>query len=99
MAYAVITREADGAAPYAAGRAGLGRGGVARPVTGTAPARDPGELVRAIARGGYVAIVVASARAAAALEAARGGAVLPEVWAVGQATGRALEAAGIAAVV
>jgi uroporphyrinogen-III synthase len=99
MAYAVITREAEAAAPYAAALAGLGLEGVAMPVTRAAPPRDPGELARAIARGGHVAIVVASARAAEALGAARGGAALPEVWAVGPATGRALAAAGIAAVV
>jgi len=99
MAYAVITREADAAAPYAAALVALGLEGVAMPVTCTAPPEDPGELARAIARGGHAAIVVASARAAAALAAARGGAALPEVWAVGPATGRALAAAGIAAVV
>ena len=99
MAYAVITREADAAAPYAAALAALGLEGVAMPVTRTAPPEDPGELARAIARGGHAAIVVASARGAEALAAARGGAALPEVGAVGPATGRALAAAGIAAVV
>ncbi|HET7505290.1 MAG TPA: uroporphyrinogen-III synthase [Kofleriaceae bacterium] len=97
MAYAIITREADAAAPYAAALAPLGLEGLALPVTRTAPARDPEELVRAVERGGYAAIVVASARAAAALAAARGGAALPEVWAVGPATARALAAAGISA--
>jgi uroporphyrinogen-III synthase len=97
VAYAVITREAEAAAPYAAALAPLGLDGIALPVTRTAPARDPGELVRVLAAGGHAAIVVASARAAAALEAARGGAALPEVWAVGPATARALADAGIAA--
>jgi uroporphyrinogen-III synthase/uroporphyrinogen III methyltransferase/synthase len=100
VAYAVITREADAAAPYAAALAALGLEAVALPVTSTAPAGDPDELVRAVARGGYAAIVVASARGAAALDAARRGAALPEaceVWAVGPATARALAAAGIAA--
>ncbi|HEX7841955.1 MAG TPA: hypothetical protein VF469_31005, partial [Kofleriaceae bacterium] len=65
MAYAVITRDPEAAAPYAAALALLGLEAVALPVTRTAPAEDPGELVRAIARGGYAAVVVASARAAA----------------------------------
>jgi len=99
VAYAVITREADAARPYAMALAPLGLDAVALPVTQIAPARDPGELARAVAHGGYAAIVVASARAAAALQAARGGATLPEVWAVGPATARTLEAAGIAALV
>jgi len=72
---------------------------VAMPVTCTAPPRDPGELTRALERGGQVAIVVASARAAGALASLRGGAALAEVWAVGPATARALAEAGIAAVV
>ena len=97
MAYAVITRELDAAAPYAAALAALGLEAVALPVTSTVPAGDPGELARAVASGGHAAIVVASARAAAALAAARGAAALPEVWAVGPATARALAAAGIAA--
>lgn len=93
----MITREADAAAPYAAALAPLGLEGLALPVTRTAPALDPGELVRALAHGGYAAIVVASARAAQALQAARGPTPLPEVWAVGPATARALAAAGIPA--
>jgi len=99
VAYAVITREADAAAPYKAVLAPLGLEGIAMPVTRTAPARDPGELVRALAEGGYAAIVVASARAAVALQAARGQGALPEVWAVGPATARALTSAGIPALV
>ena len=97
MAFAVITREAGAAAPYAAVLARLGLQGIALPVTRAAPAHDPGELERALAHGGYAAIVVASARAALALQAARGDAALPEVWAVGPATARALAAAGIPA--
>jgi uroporphyrinogen-III synthase len=99
VAYAVITREAEAAAPYAAALAPLGLEAIALPVTQTAAARDPEELVQALARGGYAAIVVASARAAQAIQAARGGAVLPEVWAVGPATARALAAAGISPLV
>lgn len=95
MANAVITREADAAAPYIAALAPLGLDGVALPVTRTGPARDPGALGRALEAGGYAAIVVASARAAAALDAARGTTTLPEVWAVGEATARTLLAAGI----
>jgi uroporphyrinogen-III synthase len=95
VAYAVITRDADAAAPYAAALAALGLEGVALPVTQTAPARDPGELTRALERGGYAAVMVASARAAQAVAVV--GATLPEVWAVGPATARALAAAGIAA--
>lgn len=99
MAYAVVTRDREGAAPYAAALAALGLEVVAMPVTRTAPPADPGALARALARGGHAAIVCASARAAAALAEARGGAALPEVWAVGPATARALEAAGIRAIV
>jgi uroporphyrinogen-III synthase len=95
VAYAVITREA--AARYAAVLAPLGLEVVALPVTRSEPARDPGVLARAIAQGGYAAIVIASARAAEALHLARGDLPLPEVWAVGPATARALAAAGIAA--
>jgi uroporphyrinogen-III synthase len=97
VAYVVITREIEAAAPYAAALAGLGLEAIAMPVTRSAPAPDPGELVRALAHGGYAAIVVASARAAVAVQAARGDAPLPEVWAVGPATARALAAAGISA--
>jgi uroporphyrinogen-III synthase len=97
VAYAVITRDEAAVARYAAALAPLGLDVIALPVTRTAPARDPGALGRAIAHGNYAAIVVASAQAAAAVQAARGDAVLPEVWAVGPATARALAAAGIAA--
>jgi uroporphyrinogen-III synthase len=97
MSYAVITREADAAAPYIAALAPLGLEGVALAVTRTAPPHDPDALPRALARGGYAAIVIASAKAAEALGQARGAAALPEVWAVGPATARALAAAGIAA--
>ncbi len=93
----MITREADAVARYAAALAPLGLEVIALPVTRTEAAGDPGALGRAIAQGGYAAIVVASARAAAAVHAARGDAALPEVWAVGPATARALAAAGIAA--
>jgi uroporphyrinogen-III synthase len=101
MAYAVVTRDAGGAAPYAAVLAPLGLEVVAMPVTRTAPPADPGALARALERGGHAAIVCASARAAAALAAAASeiSAALPEVWAVGPATARALEAARLRAIV
>lgn len=119
MAYAVVTRDREGAAPYAAALAPLGLEVVAMPVTRTEPPEDPEALARALARGGHAAIVCASARAAAALVAATGaragaaaGAAaeaavearagaqqLPEVWAVGPATARALEAGRIHAIV
>jgi uroporphyrinogen-III synthase len=101
MAYAVVTRDREGAAPYAAALAPLGLEVVAMPVTRSEPPADPGALARAIARGGHAAIVCASARAAAAVAAAAAAsaAPLPEVWAVGPATARALEAAGLRAIV
>jgi uroporphyrinogen-III synthase len=103
MAYAVVTRDRQGAAPYAAALAPLGLEVVAMPVTRTAPPADPDALARALARGGHAAIVCASARGAAALAAAAAAAAvpaaaLPEVWAVGPATARALEAAGLRAI-
>lgn len=92
MAVAVITR--DGDAAYAAALAALGLETVVMPVTQTAPAADPDALGRAIARGGYRAVVVASARAArelvraagsAALRERASGATLPELSAGGAA--------------
>lgn len=98
MPYAVLTRELDASAAYASVLAPLGLEVISMPVTRTEPPRDAGALGRALEAGGHAAIVVASARAAAALAAARGHAQLPEVWAVGPATQRALAAAGIPAV-
>src|SRR5437762_9898910 len=102
--HAVVTRDREGAAPYAAALAPLGLEVVAMPVARAEPPADPGALARALARGGYAAIVCASARAAAALVEAAGAAgagaagidaaaaidaaALPEVWAVGPATAR-----------
>lgn len=125
----MITR--DAIAPYAEALAPLGLEALALPVTRFAPPREPDALARAVTAGGYAAIVVASARAAAALAEAIGGraavvgardaavgaaavgareaafgarsatavgaTALPEVWAVGPATARALADAGIAA--
>ncbi|HET9620500.1 MAG TPA: hypothetical protein VFP84_03960, partial [Kofleriaceae bacterium] len=64
MAHAVITREPAAAAAYAAALAPLGLDALAMPVTRSAPPDDPGALARAVAGGGYAAVIVASARAA-----------------------------------
>lgn len=94
MAHAVITRDAAAAAPYAAALQPLGLDAIAMPLTRAAPPDDPDALSRALASQRYAAVVVASARAAEALAGIRD---LPEVWAVGPATARALAHAGIAA--
>ncbi|HLL20551.1 MAG TPA: uroporphyrinogen-III synthase, partial [Kofleriaceae bacterium] len=90
MPVAVITRDADGGAAYAAALAHLGLETVTMPVTMSAPPDDPGELVRAMERGGYQAIVCASVRAAGAIIRAKGHTPIPEVWVVGPATARVL---------
>jgi uroporphyrinogen-III synthase len=97
--YAVLTRDAADAQAYAAALAPLGLDVVALPVTRIAPAADPDALRRAVAGGGYVAVLVASPRAAHELARARDAAMVdvPEVWAVGAATRRALAIARIAA--
>lgn len=95
MALAVLTRDLADAAEYAAALAP--RQVVAMPVVTTAPAPDPAALARAVATGPFAAIVVASPRAAAELARAVGHAAIGHVWAVGPATERALEKAGIAA--
>src|SRR5262249_45020724 len=86
------------AEPYAAALAALGLTGVAMPVTRTHPPTDRGALARALADGRYDAIVVASPRAAHALARATSS-QLPEVWAVGAATARALAIENVAAIV
>ena len=96
MAYAVVTRELAATSAYATVLAARGLEVIAMPVTRTEPPRDATALARSL-EARYAAIVVASARGAAALAAARGAHVLPEVWAVGPATQRALQAAGISA--
>lgn len=98
MAFAVITRDPVDAEAYAAALAPLGLDGVAMPVTRTHPPDDRGALARALADGRYDAIVVASPRAAHALAHAGAG-PLPEVWAVGAATARALAIEGVTAIV
>lgn len=96
MPYAIVTRDAGAAAPYATALAALGLEVVAMPVTRSAPPSDPDALARALARGGHAAIACTSPRAARAVLDARGGASLPEIWAVGPATARPFEQAGIA---
>jgi uroporphyrinogen-III synthase len=97
MELAVLTR--DEVQPYQAAFAALGFEVVAMPVTRFAPPADPGALARALAAGDHAAIVVASPRAAYELGRAKAAALveLPEVWAVGPSTKRALDIAQIAA--
>jgi len=97
MAFAVLTR--DEVQPYQVAFATLGLEVVAMPVTRFAPPAYPGALARALAAGGHAAIVVASPRAAYELGRAKTAALveLPEVWAVGPSTKRALDIAQIAA--
>ena len=99
MAYVVVTRDAEATQPYARALVPLGIEAVAMPVTRTEPPNDPGALVRAIELGGHSAILVASPRAALALLGARGHASLFDVWAVGPATARVLEEAGVTPIV
>ena len=94
-AFAVLTR--DPAPAYDAALAPLGLEVVAMPVTKHAPAADPHALGRALEDGRYAAVVVASPRAAHELARAAAARELPEVWAVGPATRRALEIARIPA--
>lgn len=99
MPFAVVTRELDAHSGYVATLTELGLDVVPMPVTHTEPPRDPTALARALEHGNHAAIVIASARAAAALATVlgHGARQLPEVWAVGPATKRALLAAGIRA--
>jgi len=99
MPHAVLTREIDAHSGYVAALQALGLEVVPMPVTRTEPPRDQNALARALEHGGHAAIVIASARAAHALAAvvAQTNRPLPEVWAVGPATKRALAAAGIRA--
>jgi uroporphyrinogen-III synthase len=106
---AILTREPDAAAPYAAALAPLGLTAVAMPVTKFDPASDEDRAKLATAAthpGRYDAILVASPRAAEALIAAMGGDVTnlwgagaPKVWAIGAATQAALARAGVTAAV
>jgi len=92
----VLTRDPVDAQAYIASLRAIGVEGVAMPVTRTAAPADPGALARALATGPFAAIVIASPRAAHELARATPH-ELPEVWAVGPATKRALEIAKIAA--
>jgi len=91
MASAVLTRDPASAAAYASALAPLGLDVFAMPVTKHAPPADAAALGRALAAGDFAAVVVASPRAAHELARAAAGHELPEVWAVGPATRRALE--------
>ncbi len=102
VATAVLTRDPG---EYAAALGALGLEVIAMPVTKTAPPPDPDALRRALDTGAFAAIVVASPRAAHELSRAVAalGSVrtalpdLPDVWAVGQATKRALDIAKLPA--
>jgi uroporphyrinogen-III synthase len=102
MPVAVVTREPG---EYANALAALGLDVVAMPVTRTEPAADPDALARALDEHDHAAIVVASpraaqelARAVAALASTRTTLpLLPDVWAVGAATKKALAAAALPA--
>lgn len=104
MATALLTRDPAEAQAYASALAPLGFGVLAMPVTHTVPG-ELDALVHALDDGAYAAIVVTSpraveqlARAVTASEHARGvRPALPDVWAVGPATKRALEAAQLPA--
>lgn len=95
MAYALVTREPERAAPYCAALAPLGLRALAMPVTATeelAPATLTAALVE-LSAGEVVAL--ASARAAELVaHALAGRAVSAELWAVGEATAAPLRRAG-----
>jgi uroporphyrinogen III methyltransferase/synthase len=105
MAVAVLTRDPFDAQPYAAALAPLGLSAVAMPVTKPAPAADPDALAKAMERGSFDIIMVASPRAAHELARAIAATMdaratlpdLPDVWAVGPATKRALDIARLPA--
>jgi uroporphyrinogen-III synthase len=105
---AVLTRDPEGAAPYAAALSSLGLSVIAMPVTRTDPASDEdrAKLAAAMAHiDRYDALLVASPRAAESVVAATGGDLTllwkanTKVWAIGQATQAALGRAGITAAV
>lgn len=105
MAVAVLTRDPVDAQGYADALAPLGFEAVAMPVTKPGPPADPDALVRAISRGSYDVIMVASPRAAHELARAVAASMsasvtmldMPDVWAVGPATKRALDIAKLPA--
>lgn len=103
MATAVLTRDPIDAQPYAVALAPFTV--VAMPVTKTAPPADPTALTRAFSETGYDMILVASPRAAHELSRAIAASLtervtlpdLPDIWAVGPATKRALDIARLPA--
>jgi uroporphyrinogen III methyltransferase/synthase len=105
MAVAVLTRDPVDAQAYASTLAPLGLDVLAMPVTKTVSAADRDALTRALDTGEYAAIVVASPRAAHELSRAVVALAgvrttlpfLPDVWAVGPATKRALDIARLPA--
>lgn len=105
MPTAVLTRDPVDAQAYASALAPLGLDVVAMPVTRTEPPADRDALARALDQGDYAAIVVASPRAVHELARAVGSLAgirttlpeLPDVWAVGPATKRALDIARLPA--
>ena len=105
MPFAVLTRDPVDAQPYAALLEPLGLEVIAMPVTKPAPAADPDALTRAVSETSYDAILVASPRAAHELARAVAASLtarttlpdLPEVWAVGPGTKRALDIAKLPA--
>jgi uroporphyrinogen-III synthase len=104
---AILTREPEVAAPYAAALEPLGLAAIAMPVTKFDPAGDEDRARLATAATHlerYDAILIASPRAAEALIAAMGGdvtglwgATAPKVWAIGAASQAALARAGVTA--
>ncbi len=92
----MLTRDPADVAAYAAQLAPRGIEAIAMPVTRWAPAADPGALARALATGPFEAIVVLSARGAAALARVLARTTAP-IWAVGPATLQALAGAELEA--
>lgn len=105
MATAVLTRDPVDAQAYASALAPLGLEVLAMPVTKIVSAEDRDALARALDNGDYAAIVVTSPRGAHELSRAVASLAsvrttmpeLPEVWAVGPATQRALAIAKLPA--
>lgn len=103
MATVVVTRDQLDAQPYAVALAPFTV--VAMPVTKTATPADPTALTRAFGETGYDMILVASPRAAHELSRAIAASLtervtmpdLPDIWAVGPATKRALDIARLPA--
>src|SRR6476620_9555625 len=105
MTTAVVTRDPFDAQAYSSVLAPLGLDVVAMPVTKMVAPADPDALLRAVSATGYDLILVASPRAAHELARALAASMtervtmpdMPDVWAVGPATKRALDIARLAA--